>query len=253
MLLAFAAYPNVSQIQARQEATSTFCAWILRAAMAAGRKIRPPPHLSRNELPPAQMRSRVFKASRRLEFEALDLVGMGMDITFFRGGEPLALAQMLAGHFRAESASVQLPSGVDRDVGFLKKHLEGRKSRQALESDNTLRDFRRRVWKIYLPALPLLTAIHIDCLGFDPHKGAYGVEIPGHPQRYLAISLLCNPNLWIETVVQNATLRRALMAEQFPPNAFAEILGERPLPPWVQAAAATGCRFSPPDNIAGRS
>jgi len=72
---------------------------------------------------------------------------------------------------------------------FLKDHLSRRKSKKALDdcrAEDTLRDFRRRVWKVYLPALPLLTAIHVDCLNYNFYKREYGVAIPGFPRRYLA-------------------------------------------------------------------
>ena len=80
----------------------------------------------------------------------------------------------------------------------------------------------------------------MDCLKYSSHKRQYGVEIPGFPKRYLAISLLHNPDLWIDTVVMNTAIRRATMAPHFPVNSFAEIQGERDLPTWVQTLSRVG-------------
>ena len=223
-LLAFAAYPSVSQFVQRQQASYAFQAWIYRAILESGKKVRPPERINRRHLPPAMMRKRVYKASGRIEHVALDLVGLGMDMTFFRSDGPMKFARLFGSYFKTQHVSVQIPQKVDNDIRFLKDHLARRKSKAALESDDTLKDFRRRTWKVFLPALPLLTAIHIDCLKFDAHKQTYGVAIPGYPRRYLAISLLCNPQHWIDSVVLNTSVRRALMTKHFPPDTFADIL-----------------------------
>lgn len=247
-LLAFAAYPSVAQLAQRQEASDAFQAWIYRALNHRDRRITPPVRLSREQLPPAMMRRRVEKASQRIDDKALDLVGLGMDMTFFRSDGPSRLAGLLGSYFGATHASVQIPRKVESDVRFLEDYLAKTKSKEALGREDTLKDFRRRTWKAFLPALPLLTAIKVDCLKFDQHKQCYGVTIPGYPRRPLAISLLCNPQLWIDSVVLNACMRRALMVKHFPPDTFAEILGEQELPPWISSLDDLGYRFLPPDK-----
>jgi len=197
------------------------------------------------------MRRRVYAASKRIELHALDLVGLAMNMTFFRSGGPLELARLLGGQLGAEQGSVTTAHGIDTDAGFLKDYRARRKSEEAMDGehiDHTLQDFRRRVWRAYLPALPLLTAIHVDCLRYDFYKGEYAVRIPGSPRRYLAISLLHNPQLWIGSVILKARVRRAKMATCFPPNTFPEILGEQETPPWLQWYETKGCRILPCDE-----
>jgi hypothetical protein len=236
-LLAFAAFPSAGQMSDRQRASDAFQAWTYRAFMASGRRITPPTSLSRKQLPPAVMRRRVYKASERFECDGLDLVGLGMEMTFFRSDGPSEIARMLGSYFGATSVSLKMPQKVCNDVQFFKAHLATRKSKAAVEREGTLKDFRRRVWKAFLPALPLLTAIDIDCLGYDPHKKIYAATIPGYPRRYLAISLISNPQLWIDSIVMHTAIRRVVMARHFPPDTFAEILGERELPSWIHALA----------------
>ncbi len=251
LLLAFAAYPSVSQLRSRQKATDAFRAWFLRAALQEGIKVKPPAHLTRAQLDPRTMRRRVYDASKRIEHQALDLVGLAMDMTFFRSGGPENFARLLGASLGAKQVSVNVARGIDTDVVFLKDHLSRRKSKKALDIDraeDTLRDFRRRVWKVYLPTLPLLTAIHVDCLKYDFHKREYGVTIPSFPRRYLAISLLLNPQLWVHSVIVNARVRRAMMATCFPPNTFPEILGEQATPPWLHWYETEGCQNLPPEK-----
>lgn len=236
LLLAFAAYPTVAQLRSRQRASDALQAWFLRAALEHGIKIKPPSHLSRKNLDPRLMRRRVYDASKRIEHQALDLVGLAMDMTFFRSEGPEGLARLLGAWCRAKQVSVHVPRGIDTDVVLLKDHLSRRKSSKALDhfrAEDTLRDFRRRVWKVYLPALPLLTAIHVDCLSYNFHKRAYDVAIPGFPRRHLAISLLLNPELWVHSVILKARVRRAMMVTCFPPHTFPEILGEQETPSWL--------------------
>lgn len=232
-LLAFAASPAASQHGSRQKASDAFLAWLIRAAREKGIIIKTSPRLTRRHLPPATMRNRVNAACRHFEDTGLNLVGLGMDMAFFRSDGPLEMARLLGAYLGASTVTVQRSSKVGADAGFFRSYLKRLKSQQALDEDHTLQDFRRRVWKVYLPALPLLTAIQMDCLKFNPHMGEYRVAIPGHNQRYLAKSLLLNPGLWLDTVVMSTELRRKSMAPHFPPNTFAHIYGEQELPSWV--------------------
>lgn len=251
LLLSFAAYPLVDQLSDRQHATDAFRAWILRMSLNSGAKVKPPPNLTRKHLAPALMRRRVYRASQRIEDHGLDLVGLAMDMTFFRSGGPSELAALLGQHFGAEQASVKVPGGVNSDVGFLKRHLACRKSRKAMDDEHighTLQDFRRRSWRGYLPALPLLTAIHVDCLKYNFHTAEYGVTVPGFPRRYLAIALMHNPQIWVGSVVTNARVRRAGMVDHFAPHSFPEILGEQPTPPWLNWYETEGYQIVPSDK-----
>lgn len=249
LLLAFLAYPRLELLRKRQEATDAYRAWLFRAALSQGAKVKPPKHLTRDHLDPRLMRRRVYQAAMRVERHALDLVGMAMDMTFFRSDGPAKIASLMGAAFGAQEVSVHTPTGAASDVEFLKAHLSLRKSTRAMDEDHvdgTVRDFRRRFWKVYLPALPLLTAIHVDCLKYDFHRKKYGVAIPGFPKRYLAISLLMNSELWIPSVILNARVRRAGMLAHFPLNTFPEILGEQGTPSWLEQYEGVGCQKLPP-------
>lgn len=106
LLLAFAAYPTVTQLSSRQRASDALRAWFFRAALKHSTKIKPPSHLSRKQLDPRLMRRRVYDASKRIEHQALDLVGLAMDITFFRSGGPQELAGLLGAWWGAKQVSV---------------------------------------------------------------------------------------------------------------------------------------------------
>ena len=228
ILLSFAAYPQVRQMHERQRATDACRAWIIRQSIRHhGLRIKPPAALSRASLPPLYMRRRVYRAARRFEFEGLDMVEIGMELTFRRTNGHLLIAQALAAIFKASSASVTVPKSFDSEASVFRQYLAHRKASRALVDDAAaIKDFRRRVWRVYLPALPLLSAIHLDCLRFDADEGDYQVRLPGHGKRYLAISLISNPQAWISSVVAHTRLRRLIMAEFFPENAFADVLSE---------------------------
>jgi hypothetical protein len=116
-----------------------------------------------------------------------------------------------------------VPKNFCSEASLFREYLAQRKTPRTL---NAIKDFRRRVWKVYLPALPLLTAIHMDCLEYNAHEGEYRVTLPGAGKRYMAISLISNPQVWVSSVVQHAEIRRLIMADHFAKNAFAEILPE---------------------------
>jgi len=251
LLLSFAAYPLVTQLADRQHATDAFRAWTFRMALRHGVKVKTPSHLTRKHLPPALMRRRVYDASKRIEDHALDLVSLAMDMTFFRSGGPTEVAKLLGGHWGAKQVLVAIPAGINADAPFLRDHLSRRKSKKAMDDEragHTLQDFRRRVWRAYLPSLPLHTAIHVDCLKYNFHKREYGIAVPRFPRRYLAISLMHNPQLWASSVVTNARARRAGMVDHFKPNTFPEILGEQPTPTWLHWYETEGCQILPSDK-----
>lgn len=227
-LLSFASYPLLRQMQDRQLATDAFRAWIFRQAIKHGVEVKPPRQLSRKQLPPALMRARVYRAARRFEFDGLDIAAIGQEISFRRSDCLNFLAKGLATYFKAEAVSLSLPKNYTTDTHVFRQYLRERRSARALRDNESavIKDFRRRTWEVFLPALPLLAAIHFDILKFDPTVGDYGLKLPGHGKRYLAISLISNPDAWISSVVRYAMLRRFIMAESFPKNAFAEILSE---------------------------
>ena len=97
-LLAFAAYPSEGQRAFRQKAGDAYLAWIIRMARQEGIKIKPPARLTRRHLPPKGMRDRAYTASRRFEDDGLSLVGMAMDMTFFRSGGPAELGFLFGGY-----------------------------------------------------------------------------------------------------------------------------------------------------------
>lgn len=100
------------------------------------------------------MRRRVYDASKRIEHHGLDLVGLAMDMTFFRSSGPEDLARLLGAHWGAKQVSVRVPRSVDTDVAFLKDHLSRRRSKRAMDGahiEDTLRDFRRRVGSLTSP------------------------------------------------------------------------------------------------------
>ena len=219
---------QVRQMHERQRATDAYRAWIIRQSIRHhGLRIKPPAALSRESLPPLYVRRRVYRAARRFEFEGLDMVEIGMELTFRRINGYLLIAKALATIFKASSASVTLPKNFDSEASVFRQYLTHRKASQALVDEAAaIKDFRRRVWKVYLPALPLLSAIHLDCLRFDADEGDYQVRLPGHGKGYLAISLISNPQAWISSVVAHTRRRRLIMAEFFPENVFADVLSE---------------------------
>lgn len=227
LLLSFAAYPQVGQLLERQRTTDAYRAWIIRQSIRCGVKITPPAALNRKSLPPQYVRRRVYRAARRFEIEGLDMVEIGLELSFRRIDGYSLLARALAAHFKASSTTVTVPRTFNSEASVFREYLTHRKASSALCSEaTTLKDFRRRVWKVYLPALPLLTAIHMDCLKYNVEEDDYDVKLPGHGRRSLAISLISNPQAWVSSVVQHAKLRRLMMAERFAENAFAEILPE---------------------------
>ena len=229
-VLSFAAYPHRSLLKRRREACDAFQAWIFRRAYQHGMKVRPPRRLNRHNLPPATVRSRVFKAARRFEWDGLDLAQIGMELSFQRSGAWREIARMLGAHFEATEVKISVPKHFGEETQIFRQYLSIRRAQSALTDEKTaIRDFKRRTWNLYLPALPLLIAIHNDILQYDSGTGNYGMELPGLGKRYLAISMLHNPDKWIHDVPRKTQLRRYVMEREFPEARFADILPENPV------------------------
>jgi len=191
--------------------------------------VRPPARLNRQNLRTEIVERRVFKAARRFEWHGLDIARIAMELSFERIDAPIFLARALGAHLKAERVQLTVPKHFGKEAPIFRKYLSLRRALNAVSDEKTtIRDFKRRTWNKYLQAIPLLTAIHIDILQYDPLTGEYEVELPDHRKRYLALSLLHNPQRWIHDVPRKSQLRRLVMEQQFPEASFAEILPENP-------------------------
>jgi hypothetical protein len=228
LLLSFLAYPSPERVPERQACADALQAWLIRRAyaeenifLARGARLR------RANLSPREVQSRVFKASKRIQFHALPVADIAYEVYWRNVGGYALVGKLVGAAFRAKSVQLTVPQNFRAETSVIRSYLEQTTSTRAqYDMRGMLENFRSRQWQEYLPAVPLLIALDRSVLGWDCIKGSYAAVIPGQPKRFLALSLARNPQIWVSSIIQWSTMWRRLLSPHFKADAFAQIFEE---------------------------
>lgn len=226
-LLAFGAYPQDGEMRERREANDAIIAWIFRRVRARNKETIVPFELSNAQIPFRSLLSRCNKAQTRLQREASECADVALDLLFRRKLiEPTAI--LLGCALKANRVVIECVRHYESERTAIRNYLRRNRSVLALaDEDSAIRNFRRRTFRPFLSAAPLMIALnqwiasHGVISGEDSSRLAGGSDIP------LVQRLLYSSELWAHQVCKNAEIERRILKLAFPTHPFPILIPEQ--------------------------